>query len=242
MSVGDFSTDDRQGPPAPDARPQTLLMGLASGGLIGMLTALDTSEDETGDGGVEDPEALRRAEEAVRHDPVERPRGPHIDEAWAKVARQYLSDDYVGLMDVAAVLESEGIDFGWDPYDPRQNSGLALPDFGDAVRREYSIGVPESQFARAREALYGVPPHGVIYAWSEGAVPSPVPEAALGEGAGSEFASSAPSRPVTAYGPMVSDNERLERLAGGGLPSGTIALAVIAALLGIGAAAFFLTR
>lgn len=239
----DDERDDERDETGPDARPQTLLMGLATGGLLGMLTALDTSDDETEDDGVEDPEALRRAEEAVSHDPVERPHGPHIDEPWTTVATQYRSDDYVGLMDVAAALDAEGIDYGWNPYDPRQRSDLAVSTFGEAVRRPYSIQVPESELGRARDALYGVPPDGVTYAWSPGPAPQRSLEAASSGDADPIFASAASTpRPVTGYGPDLSDNDRLEQLAGTGAPAGAIALAVVGGLVAIGAAAFLLSR
>lgn len=234
-----FWGDGTQDGPDPDAT--TPPEGFATGGLIGFLSALGAPEDETDDGLVDDPEALRRAEEAVAHDPVERPAGAHIDEAWTTVATQVRPDDNAGLQDVASSLESEGIDFGWDPYDPRDRPGFTISDMVQVARKPYSIVVPESQSARAREALSGTPAQGVTYAWPTGPAPRPAPDAIPGDDTGSGSATSAPSA-VTRYGPLVSDNERLERMASGGLPAGTIALAAIAALVAIGAVAFLLLR
>jgi hypothetical protein len=220
--VADFLSDEAHDESVPDQRPRTALMGFAAGGVLGMIQALADSEDDTEGGVVEDPVALRLAEEAVAHDPVDRPLGPHITGAWTTVATQVRADDYNGLLEVAAALESEGVDFGWDPYDPRDTPGFTLSGMVAVARKPYSIVVPESQAARARGAVPVVPPRGVTYAWAAGTVPRPTP--------------------VTGHVSRMSDNERLERMAAGGLPAGALVLVVVGGLVAIGAAALLLLR
>jgi len=230
---GDDIPDVTGDGPAPDQRPTTALMGFASGGLVGLFQALDESEDDTEGGLVEDPEALRRAEEAVAHDPELGHRGAHIDEPLVTVAVQDGPGGTAGLEDVGRALESEGIDFGWDPFDPREQNGFAL--YPGATRRAYSIVVPRSQAARAREVLYGTPPAGVSYAWAKG-VPRPAPDAASGQDTEYGFGPDGlPSpRPVTGVGPAMSDNDRLERMASGGPTIEMISMVLVIAALIVG--------
>lgn len=185
------------------------------------------------DDGVEDPQALRRAEEAVSHReaPFDGPTREHIDEPWTVVATQDSARDSAGLDDVVRSLESDGIDVGWDPYDPRDAVDFMPPDAGLTARRLFSVVVPQSQAARARESLYGVPPQGVTYAWP----------AAAGTARGAGFDVVGPAQaPVTSADPHLSDNERLQRLAAAGLPSGAVIVAVALVLVGGVIVAFLL--
>jgi hypothetical protein len=212
------------GGPADDsaAEARTPLEGFASGGIGGLIEALAATSEMLQDDGVDDPEALRRAEEAVAHDdPL--PDGPrsHIDEDWTVVARQ-TGTLVVGLDEVARMLEAEDVAIGWDPYDPRDSVAFLPPGIGTGPK-SYAIVVPASQLARAREVLYGVAPDGVTYEW-EG-----------GRGQRSRVAADAEN-------PLLSDNQRLQRAAGGG-PSGlAIALAIGAGLLVLGIVFFVLLR
>ena len=191
---------------------------------------------DSADDFVDDPEALRRAEQAVSHmgeDPAEGPRKP-IDEDYVVVAKQLQPGDNVGLDDVVRALESDDVDFGWDPYDPRDTVNFMPPNAGLTARKLFSVTVPASEFARARETLYGAPPQGVTYAWDDSAIPP--------EPSGSDFASDARGVPTpmggapgsSGFDPTLSDNARLAGLTGAGLPAGAVIGLVIVVLIAAG--------
>jgi hypothetical protein len=180
------------------------------------------SDEET----VEDPEALRRAEEAVaRMD--ERPAGgqPGPEGTWVPVASESVPGGMmiVALTEVFDTIEAEGVPVGWDPRDPRED-GLSPVANGKST---YRVMVPEDSLAQVRRALYGVPPDGVEYAWPTGpaaATSPPVPT------------------PVTGAGTSLSDNAAFARQAEGGGAGVGIALLLAVALLAIAIAAFLLLR
>ena len=206
---------DQDGRPLTPAA-ETGLGAFMTGGLPGLLRSLDTGAASADD--IDDPEALRLAEDAVARGsrvpakspgPVSRP----IDGPWTSVAMQVDPNDSAGLDDVAQALESDGIDFGWDPYDPRDAVNFGPPNAGLTARKLFSIQVPVSQVPRARECLYGDPPQGVTYVFPTTAN-TPAPSST---DADYGFASSdAPSRRMTKDGIPLSDNQRLQRMAGGG--------------------------
>jgi len=203
-------------------RAESAVGAFLTGGLPGLLGALDTGESSDDD--IEDPEALRRAEDAVAHEsretvPRSGPASRRIDEPWTAVAMQVTPGDSAGLEDVVRALESEGIDIGWDPYDPRDTVSFTAPVVGVTARKVFSILVPVSQVPRARECLYGTPPQGVTYVFpTEGAGPAAAEGAAsVGPDADYGFESSpARTRQLSKDGIPLSDNRRLERTAGDG--------------------------
>jgi hypothetical protein len=240
------------GASAAGAAVTTALEGFATGGLVGLVDALNAHDDEE-DEGVDDPDALRRAEEAVSH--WETPSDgfqQRIDEPWTVVARQTGTLLVGGLSEVARALAAAGISIGWDPYDPADSVAF-LPVGLGASSRTFTVLVPESQASRARQVLGGGPaPDGVTFAWEGdaatwGSAPAPQEAAAEPETMWPERGPEAPSdharpTPVTSYGSAVSDNESLQRLAGG-RPSGVaLSLAVIGGLLVIGIVVFMLLR
>lgn len=203
------------GPDAP-----TPLQGFMSGGLAGFLTAFEA--EVTRDDSVEDPEALRLAEEAVAAGgPMPAGSSAPIDGAWVVVARQ-TGTLMVGLDEVARTLEATGVPIGWDPYDPRESVAFLPPGIGTGPKT-YALIVPESQLSRSREILEDVAPQGVTYSWDNGSGPE-TPEVSV------------------PGGPLLSDNERLQGLSAGGPSSGAIALALGGGLLLIGIAYFVLLR
>jgi hypothetical protein len=230
-----------------------VLQGLATGGLMGMLVSVDEEEDSS-EPDVEDPEALRKAEEAVSHweTPFDERRTPS-NEDWTAVARQRASGDNAGLEDVLRALESEGIDCGWDPYDPRDTVNFGPPKGGFTASPLFAVVVPVSQIDRARTCLCGAPPLGVDYTWesadtaiAEAARRSMPPErderdALMGPSEdrlashaeapryaeAPDLATGAPT-PVTGYSPTLSDNDHLEHLVSGGGASRSFVLAAIA--------------
>ena len=160
------------------------------------------------DADIEDPEALRRAEEAVAHED-EGPMGPQLvsDELWVTVATEVESGGGErGLQDVVLALQSEGIDFGWDPRDP-------LEPVNDPVaglmgqRPTYSVLVPESELGHALQVLEGVRPANVRYNSLDAVAMSRPREAVIGPKGAPSFTA------VTAYrgDHALSDNARLER-------------------------------
>ena len=238
------------GAPSPGTSPLELvtpaagsaLVGFMTGGLPGLLEVLDAREGASFEDDVEDPEALRRAEAAVMgHEQAELEDRKPIDESWTVVATQESPGDTLGLEDVVRALESEGVDCGWDPYDPRDTVNFLPPNAGLTSRKLFAITVPESQEPKARDVLYGTPPAGVTYAWSAPGASADV-RAAIAQAGGAGFHPAQAPSPVTSADPGLSDNRRLEHLAGGGTPAG-IAVAVVAlALVAIMAAAFMLLR
>jgi hypothetical protein len=171
---------------------------------------------------VDDPEALRRAEDAVagRAGASARTGGPgaaRIDEAWTTIAAQVVPGQSAGLEDVVRALESEGVDFGWDPYDPSDSVNFLPPQATGSVRKLFMVMVPESQVGKAREVLYGEAPQGVRYMWQATSAEAAGSGPATGSTDEFDFA---PSRsaagPKTREGKALSDNERMARMAGGG--------------------------
>lgn len=209
-----------------DKQEPTPMQGFASGGLMGLLHGLQAMGET--DAGVEDPEALRRAEEAVaQYRPIAAGAGAPIDEAWVPVARQTGAGGELALQDLARALDSEGVTVGWDPFEPSGAVGFTPPG---ALPRPYVIQVPASEADVARTVLTvvaGVPPQGVAYAWDTAPRPRP------GRG-GPEygFASDSDASPAPPAGsPLVSDNERMARLASGRGSGVGVAIVVICVVL-----------
>jgi hypothetical protein len=221
------------------------LVGFTTGGLPGLLGVLDAHDGASFEDDVEDPEALRRAEEAVTHDrPDAGPRQP-IDGPWTVVATQDSAADSTGLELVVQALEAEGIDCGWDPYDPRDTVNFMPPSAGLTARKLFSIMVPESEAARARESLRGAPPfHGVTYVWDvPGSAAVPVSTAAPGATQDAGFDPAAPvPTPVTSAGSGLSDNDRLEQLAGDSSRTGAVVVFIGVVLVMIVVFAFLMMR
>jgi hypothetical protein len=156
---------------------------------------------------VEDPEALRRAEEAVSHSEPDEV-GPAVfnDETWVGIAWQDGSPAGVrGLQDVVLALTAEGIESGWDPHDPLEPAVGPYTLWQQGVPTNYAVLVPASQLVRGLQVLGSPAPDGVGYASPESAVDtSPTP-------AGLQPPVPA-FTPVTSYsqGHALSDNARLE--------------------------------
>lgn len=241
----DAMTVMADGPLTADAT--SVLVGFATGGIIGALQALEKDTwDESGDPNVEDPDALRRAEEAAAHSTGRGPRRPAED--WAPIARQAGEALIGGLQSVAVALQAGGVAVGWDPYDPRDTPGFLLPTMGTPART-FTLLVPVSQVRTARDAVGDLRPQGVTFAWDSalerGAV-LPVRETIEAESAAREAAEEAeyglPDVPeesgptaVTAYG-RFSDNARMERMASGRSPGCALGAILIVVLFIIGAA------
>jgi hypothetical protein len=93
---------------------------------------------------IDDPEALRRAEEAVAH-AIEAPeRWVPTDTVWVPVARAATGAAW-SLAEVRDMLDGEGIPARFDPHDPRD--AISLP-YG--LPREFAVVVPESRVRDAR--------------------------------------------------------------------------------------------
>lgn len=225
------------GPITPPA--ESALVGFMTGGLPGLLRSLDT-QGASFENDVEDPEALRRAEDAVAHQsregqkvtgnrsPAPRP----IDEPWTPVATQMAPGDNAGLDDVVRSLESDGVDFGWDPYDPRDVVNFMPPSAGLTARKLFSVMVPVSQVGRARESLYGDPPAGVTYVWQTAGPASALPVETAGLGQDRGFVPSpVPKRQMSKDGIPLSDNERFARMARGG-PSVAVMIVIVFIVVG----------
>lgn len=183
----------------------------ATGGLPGLLDATDSDPwDESGDPNVEDPEALRRAEEAAAGSGLApgRGRGTRSQEEWVPIARETGESLFGGLQAVAAALQSEDVPFGWDPYDPRDMPSFLPPMLGTPAR-SFAVLVPASAVRSAREAIGDLAPEGVDYPWSK--KPDDLSD---GNPADHDASATVDAAPVTAYGRM-SDNERLQRMASG---------------------------
>jgi hypothetical protein len=239
--------------------------GLVTGGLPGMLRALDTNPDYDPDNGpgIDDPEALRRAEDAVRgvdaseHGLGDQPRVRLIDEDMTPVATQTVMGQYAGLEDVIRALESEGIDCGWDPNDPRDTVGFTPPGVGMGTQKLFAVVVPVSEVGRARQVLYGEPPQGVKYAWPSTGDARPSEEVDAGYGFPHAPSATGPAgtpappvpdmplphaMPVTGFGTSLSDNETLEDLAEPGANGTGVAVALLGVLAAIGVAVYFILQ
>jgi hypothetical protein len=220
----------------PDAH--SLLADFAVGGLPGLMRGLQEQGDFEDD--VDDPEALHRAEEAVAHDkPMPMDDRAPIDEDWARVAVQDGPGGPAGLQLVAGLLASSGVPFGWDPYDPADAVSFMWPG---TETRVYALQVPVSQLGFARRVLTGAPPEGVRYTLDPGTGQSPAPDDDAGS-APQSFGPTTPTpTPITGYSPALSDNERLERMAGAGRSTTAIALAVGVGLFVMAIVLFVLLR
>lgn len=216
--------------PEPGLTPgaMTALAGFATGGIVGLLASLDHDDEMSFDDSVEDPEALRRAEEAVARDEpqLQGPQVP-IDEDWVVVARQ-TGVVVVGLDEVARSLEAGGVPIGWDPYDPRDSVAFLPPGIGTGPK-SYALVVPESRRSSARRILDSVAPEGVTYAWADSAEPWPAEQEKAFTATPESWAPTA----VTSYDRGLSDNERLERLAGSSSPGIAAALVVVLGIVAI---------
>jgi hypothetical protein len=235
------------GRPGEDEAPGPL-EGFATGGIAGLLGALDAQDSHAWEDEdfVDDPEALRRAEEAVAHGGAvaEGPQRPILED-WTAVARQSAAVIAGGLDVVVLALESEGIPIGWDPYDPRDAVSYRPPWQSAIVT--YSLLVPRSEFERARRLLQGVRPDGVEFAWDAAArgpaapsAPAPVtewsqPQQPAGRASDDEA-------PAMSHGRELSDNVRLERLATGGVPGWAMALGFASAVFVVAALLFVAMR
>jgi hypothetical protein len=234
-----MSALDEEGDGLITPRAETALVGFMTGGLPGLLRSLD-SEGASFENDVDDPEALRRAEDAVARQsrdgqdvtgnraPAPRP----IDEPWAPVATQMSPGNTAGLDDVVRALESDGVDFGWDPYDPRDVVNFMPPSAGLTARKLFSVVVPVSQVGRARESLYGDPPAGVTYAWQTAGPVSARPVETPASDQDFDFGSSpAPKRQMSKDGIPLSDNDRFARMASGG-PSAAVMIVIVFIVVG----------
>jgi hypothetical protein len=227
---GAFGPGDSVNPEGPEPGEQRASLGFGSGGLIGLFAGLRAMGESSE--GIEDPELLRAAEEAVAHTGRQQVASkPPIDEAWQTIATHDGPGGLAGLEDVARALDSEGIPVGWDPYEPAQEVGFMPPGMSARV---YSLQVPASQAAKAKEVLYGVAPQGVTYGWApEVRPPSALDRPTAGDAEYGFDRSATGSRPRIGD-PTISDNQRLERMVGGG-PSGVaIALITVGGLLLVG--------
>jgi hypothetical protein len=173
---------------------------------------------------IDDLEALRSAEAMVARakEPSTTAMAP-IDEAWEVVAMQSRPGGQLALQDIAQALGSEGVAVGWDPFEPGEAVGFTPPQ---GAGRPFMLKVPASQVARTRELLTDMPPDGVKYAWGTDA-PSRI--AAKEAGAQSEFGFGPDtSKPIRVGDPALSDNQRMEQLAGGrGSRAGAVIVVVL---------------
>jgi len=227
---GAFGPGDGVDPEGREPGEQGAPPGFGSGGLIGLFAGLRAMGEWSE--GIEDPELLRAAEEAVAHTGRQQTASkPSIDEAWQTIATHDGPGGLAGLEDVARALDSEGIPVGWDPYEPAQEVGFMLPGMSARV---YSLQVPASQAAKAKEVLYGVAPEGVTYGWApEVRPPSSLDRSAAADAEYGFDRSATGSAPRTGD-PTISDNQRLESMARSG-PSGVaIALITVGGLLLVG--------
>lgn len=157
----------------------------------------DPSDDEC----VDDPEALKAAEEAVARDEEESPHREPIDERWVPMARAaerslampaaFFSElplsERLRLQVMADALGEAGIDVGWDPYPPGEVFSHQY-----RVARAFQLLVPESQAEDARRVLEREFPDDAIgrdatpagYE-AEGPPPGYEPEGRPDDGAGS---------------------------------------------------------
>ena len=222
-----FGPDDGRA----DRQEPTSMLGAGGGGLLGLLHGLQAMGET--DEGVDDPEALRRAEEAVAHGrPFVAGTGAPIDEVWVPVVRQTGAGGELALQDLARVLDSEGVTVGWDPFEPSGAVGFTPPG---ALPRPYVIQVPASEAGVARMALtvvVGAPPKGVAYAWGPEPGLRPERDAERSGGSGFGFASDSDVRPAPpVVSPLLSDNERMARLASSRGSGVGVAIVVICVLL-----------
>ena len=224
-------TDEQGG----GSQAPTPMKGLASDGLAGMMRALQAMGETPED--IDDPEALRRAEEMVARvkEPSAVSMAP-IDEAWEIVAMQSRPGGEIALQDVAQALASEDVSVGWEPFEPGEAVGFTPPQ----ARRPFVLKVPASQVARARELLTDMPPDGVKYAWGTDA---PSRAAAVEAETESEFGFGPETpKPPRIGDPALSDNQRMEQLASGRGPGCGAAIVVVFVVAAIAVAVAMLLR
>jgi hypothetical protein len=106
---------------------------------------------------VDDPEALRRAEEAVAHAEAAPELWVPTDTVWVPVATA-VSNAAWTLAEVHDVLETEGIPARYDPHDPRE--AFSLP-YG--LPREYAVIVPETHAPAARRFVAELAAEGAAW-------------------------------------------------------------------------------
>jgi hypothetical protein len=114
---------------------------------------------------VDDPDALRRAEEEVAHAQAAPEKWVPTDTVWVPVATAATSAAWT-LAEVHDVLEGEGIPARYDPHDPRE--AFSLP-YG--LPREYAVIVPEVNAVSARRLVADLAAGGAAWSPVEGAQP-----------------------------------------------------------------------
>ncbi len=236
---------DADGGAALTPAAQSVLTGFLTGGISGLADAIEAERGASADEDVEDPRALRMAEDEVsrqgRTPTTMRSSSDRIDESWKAVATQLAPGDNAGLDDVVRSLQSDGIDCGWDPYDPRDTVNFMPPSAGLTARKLFSVVVPSSQFARAQDSLYGSPPLGVTYPWSS-SMSSRAGDPVAMQNAGPDVGTDAgPPTVLSKDGIPLSDNTRFEQMASGG-SGGAWIIAVAVVIVLIVAAAFLAIR
>lgn len=114
---------------------------------------------------VEDPEALRRAEEAVAHAQEAPEPWVPTDTVWVPVASAATNAAWT-LAELHDVLQAEGIPARYDPHDPRD--AISLP-YG--LPRVYAVIVPETHAAAARRLVAEIAAGGAPWTPVPGARP-----------------------------------------------------------------------
>lgn len=100
-----------------------------------------------GEGPVEDPDALRRAEEAVARDEPQPPGEPMDPERrWLPVAEMVEQAEV--LLAMREALLAEGVEVGFEPYDPRESPGGPY-----RIARTFRLLVPEGRRGEALRVL-----------------------------------------------------------------------------------------
>jgi hypothetical protein len=110
---------------------------------------------------IDDPDALRRAEQAVAHLDERSVTWVPTDAEWSPVAVASGSSGWT-LGEVRDVLEAEGIPAGYDPYDPRE--AITLP-YG--LPREFRVVVPAARLNDARRIVAELAVGGASWATVE---------------------------------------------------------------------------
>jgi hypothetical protein len=111
---------------------------------------------------IEDPEALRRAEQAVASMGEQAASWVPTDAEWLPVAAAPSGIGW-SLEELRGVLEAEGIPAGYDPYDPRE--AITLP-YG--LSTEFRVIVPVERLSDALRVVAELA--------AEGAAWTPVPQ------------------------------------------------------------------
>jgi hypothetical protein len=106
---------------------------------------------------IEDPEALRQAEEAVAHAEAAPERWVPTDAVWVPVATALTNAAWT-LAEVHDVLEAEGIPARYDPHDPKESFSLPY-----GLPREYAVIVPESHAGAAQRLVAELAASGAVW-------------------------------------------------------------------------------